>query len=212
MNEAQKLINEHQFVNIDNYIYVVDGVCVIIEPDSLDFTDVRQLQDLFQYVAVFKTNSFLNERRGKNNTYIHISGYVSELEKAVGFGDMRNIPVDKLKIVRAHFAMNCTPNLMNGHQFINIDNYIHVIDGICVCFEPNTINFTDAQQVNDLFTFIESFKSDAFFYARCGKNNTCVILTGNASESYKDVSCGYLDDLPKDKLEIVRGYNLWIFR
>lgn len=108
MNEAQKLINEHQFVNIDNYIYVVDGVCVIIEPDSLDFTDVRQLQDLFQYVAVFKTDAFLNERRGKNNT--------------------------------------------------------------------------------------------------------CVILTGNASESHKDVSCGYLDDLPKDKLEIVRGYNLWTFR
>ena len=40
MNEAQKLINEHQLVNIDNYIYVVDGVCVVIEPDSLDFTDV----------------------------------------------------------------------------------------------------------------------------------------------------------------------------
>ena len=63
MNEAQKLINEHQFVNIDNYIYVVDGVCVVIEPDSLDFTDVRQLQDLFQYVTVFKTNAFLNEEK-----------------------------------------------------------------------------------------------------------------------------------------------------
>ena len=47
MNEAQKLISEHQLVNIDNYIYVVDGVCVVIEPDSLDFTDVRQLHDLF---------------------------------------------------------------------------------------------------------------------------------------------------------------------
>lgn len=108
--------------------------------------------------------------------------------------------------------MNEAQKLINEHQFVNIDNYIHVIDGICVCFEPNTINFTDAQQVNDLFTFIESFKNDAFFYARCGKNNTCVILTGNASESHKDVSCGCLNDLPKDKLEIVREYNLWIFR
>lgn len=107
MDEAQKLINEHQFVNIDNYIYVVDGVCVIIEPDSLDFTDVRQLQDLFQYVAVFKTDAFLNERRGKNNTYIHISGYADELEKAVGFGDMRNIPKDKLDVMRRYDLWSC---------------------------------------------------------------------------------------------------------
>ena len=40
MDEAQKLINEHQFVSIDNYIYVVDGVCVVIEPDSIDFKAV----------------------------------------------------------------------------------------------------------------------------------------------------------------------------
>ena len=107
MDEAQKLISEHQLVNIDNYIYVVDGVCVIIEPDSLGFTDVRQLQDLFQYVAVFKTDSFLNERRGKNNTYIHISGYANELEKAVGFGDMRNIPKDKLNVMRRYNLWIC---------------------------------------------------------------------------------------------------------
>ena len=107
MNEARKLISEHQLVNIDNYIYVVDGVCVIIEPDSLDFTDVRQLQDLFQYVAVFKTDAFLNERRGKNNTYIHISGYAAELEKAVGFGDMRNIPKDKLDVMRGYDLWSC---------------------------------------------------------------------------------------------------------
>ena len=107
MDEAQKLINEHQLVNIDNYIYVVDGVCVIIESDSLDFTDVRQLQDLFQYVYVFKTDSFLNERRGKNNTYIHISGYANELEKIVGFGDMRNIPKDKLDVMRRYDLWIC---------------------------------------------------------------------------------------------------------
>ena len=102
--------------------------------------------------------------------------------------------------------------LISQHSIINVDECIHVVDGICIYYEPNTIDFTDINQVKDLFDFVETFKHDAFLNERHGKNNTCIFLSGVASKREKDVGFDYLTVLPEDKLEIVRRSNLWIFK
>lgn len=108
--------------------------------------------------------------------------------------------------------MNDVQTLISQHSIIDVDECIHVVDGICIYYEPNTIDFTDINQVKDLFDFIETFKHDTFLNERHGKNNTCIFLSGSASEREKDVGFDYLTVLPEDKLEIVRRSNLWIFK
>ena len=95
--------------------------------------------------------------------------------------------------------------LISQHSIINVDECIHVVDGICIYYEPNTIDFTDVKQLQDLFDFVETFKHDAFLNERHGKNNTCIFLSGVASKREKDVGFDYLTVLPEDILEKVRG-------
>lgn len=120
-------------------------------------------------------------------------------------------PVVK-NISKGENIMNDVQTLISQHSIIDVDECIHVVDGICIYYEPNTIDFTDINQVKDLFDFIETFKHDAFLNERHGKNNTCIFLSGSVSEREKDVGFDYLTVLPEDKLEIVRRSNLWIFK
>lgn len=98
-------------------------------------------------------------------------------------------------------------DVMKAHTIVDIDDYVHVIDGKVVCYKPDTIDFNDEKQVETLFVFVkELFTSDLLGKRHNDKHKGDVraILTGHKSNVRKTVSFGYISDFPFDLLQKVR--------
>ena len=50
MNDVQTLISQHSITDVDECIHVVDGICIYYEPNAIDFTDINQVKDLFDFI------------------------------------------------------------------------------------------------------------------------------------------------------------------
>lgn len=97
-----------------------------------------------------------------------------------------------------------TNNMMKQHTIVDIDDYVHVIDGKVICYEPNTIDFTDKDQVNDFFDMIAKVFTHELLQARYGKNNTCVIISGIGSNREKIISMSGMHHFPPELMEKIK--------
>ena len=96
-------------------------------------------------------------------------------------------------------------DMISGHTIVDIDDYIHVIDGKIVCYEPNTIDFEDAEQVKNLFGIVSEAFVHELLPEDCGKANTRLVICGKKENKNKWVFTEYIDDFPPEILEKLRN-------
>lgn len=88
--------------------------------------------------------------------------------------------------------------MINQHTIVNIDDYIHVIDGKVICYKPGVINFHNTEHVASFFRFVNRlFNCDEpFLQERRGNGNTRAILQGTEDNIVKTLSLARISDFP----------------
>ena len=97
--------------------------------------------------------------------------------------------------------------MMNEHTIVDIDDYIHVIDGKVICYEPGVINFHNTEHVASFFRFVDRlFNCDEPFLQECrGKGNTRAILQGAEDNIVKTLGLAHISDFPPEIMEKVKA-------
>lgn len=96
-------------------------------------------------------------------------------------------------------------DMMKQHTIVDIDDYVHVIDGKVVCYEPNTINFESEEQVKNLFGIVSEAFVHELLPEDCGKANTRIVICDKKGNKNKWVFTEYIDDFPSELLGKVRN-------
>lgn len=92
---------------------------------------------------------------------------------------------------------------MKENQIVDIDGYVHVINGKVVCFEPEAIDLTDEEELKGLLDFVSyAFTTNAFRPVH-GKN-TMIMLNRNLLNGRMIVWPDNMECLPDDLLRKAR--------
>lgn len=211
MGKIQEMMNKHVIVDIDDDIHVVDGKVIDYEPDTIDFEDENQVSDFFDMLSKVFVHELLPERYGKGNTCVVITGTKSDRNKIISMQGMHHFPPEiKEKVQQAileyenQLKNERIRDMLNKHTIVDIDDYIHVIDGKVICYEPDTIDFESEEQVENLLGIVSQAFTRELLPEDCGKANTRIVISGKKENENKWVFTGYIDDFPSEVLEKVR--------
>lgn len=96
--------------------------------------------------------------------------------------------------------------LLNEHTIVDVDDYVHVIDGKVVCYESDVIDFKNYEQVHNIMNALDRYfdESNPSLKSMFGVGKTRLIISGNKCDAIKDLGMGSIDDLPDEILEKVR--------
>ncbi len=101
--------------------------------------------------------------------------------------------------------MKTVNDMMKEHTIVDIDDYVHVVDGKVVCYEPDTIDFKDERQVDNFFGLVtDLFVHDMFPIRHYGKENTRLVMVGKKYDRKKWVFAEHISDFPPELVEKVR--------
>lgn len=97
-------------------------------------------------------------------------------------------------------------DILKEHTIVDIDDYVHVWDNRCVCYEPGTIDFEDAEQLQLLFEGLPDLEEwlDFPFKRDWEKRGIRMVINGKKQERTKWVHGGYLDNLSPEILQKVK--------
>lgn len=101
--------------------------------------------------------------------------------------------------------MNDVQKIIDMHDIVDIDDYIHIVDGKCICYDVDVIDFTDMKQVQAFFDMVDNLFSEPLLKDKYPLNETRVIIAGTKSIFEKSLSFSSINDFPEDILEKVRG-------
>lgn len=96
-------------------------------------------------------------------------------------------------------------DMMGEHTIVDIDDYVHVINGKVICYEPDTIDFESEEQVKNLLDIATNLYKNGFYTEEYGHENTRFVISGSKAcvEKY-----GNVDDMthfPSDIMAKVRA-------
>lgn len=90
------------------------------------------------------------------------------------------------------------------NQIIDIDGYVHIVNGKVVCFEPDVLDIWEAEEMDELKGFLSgAFTTDDFppIYGE----NTMIVICKNYENQRRIASMENMECLPEDVLERVRS-------
>lgn len=96
--------------------------------------------------------------------------------------------------------------MLGQHTIVDIDDYVHVIDGKVICYEPDVINFENEDHVASFFRFVDRLFNceEPFLQERRGKGNTRAILQGTKANIVKTLGLARISDFPSEIMEKVQ--------
>lgn len=210
---VEDMMKEHTIVDINEHIHVIDGKVLYYVPDTIDFEDENQVGDFFDMVSAVFVHELLPERYGKGNTCVVITGTKSDRNKIISMQGMHHFPSElkeKVQQVVLEYENQLKNehirDMMKQHAIINIDDYVHVIDGKVICYEPDVINFENEEHVASFFRFVDRLFNceEPFLQERRGKGNTRAILQGRKDNIVKTLGLARISDFPPELLEKVK--------
>lgn len=208
------MMKAHTIVDITDYVHVIDGKVVCYEPDTIDFESLEQVENLFFVVSQMFVGDVFPEDCGRGNTCYVFNGTKNEKCKWVHSQGMHHFPPELMAKVRVavneynvlqnkmnyyglRFQNLTVSDMMKLHTIVDVDDNVHVIDGKCLLYKPDAIDFEDEEQVSDLFWLVAHLWVDKDFPAHYGKYNTYMMILGHKSDKKKVLSTGYLDCFPE---------------
>ena len=201
------MMKQHVIVDIDDDIHVVDGKVIDYEPDTIDFDDENQVHDFFDMVSKVFVHELLPERYGKGNTCVVITGTKSDRNKIISMQGMHHFPSEIMEKVQQavleyenQLKNERIRDMMKQHVIVDIDDYVHVIDGKVICYEPDTIDFESEEQVKNLLDIATNLYKNGFYTEEYGTGNTRFVISG--SKEYVE-KYGNIDDMTHFSSELM---------
>ena len=211
MSKIQEIMSKHVIVDVNEHIHVVDGKVIDYEPDTIDFEDENQVSDFFDMVSKVFVHELLPERYGKGNTCVVITGTKSDRTKSISTQGMHHFPPElKEKVQQAileyenQLKNERIHDIMSKHVIIDIDDYVHVIDGKVICYEPDTIDFEDEEQVKNLFGIATNLYKNGFYTEEYGHGNTRFVISGSKEYVEKYGNIDSMTHFPSELKEKVQ--------
>ena len=93
---------------------------------------------------------------------------------------------------------------------VDIDDYVHVIDGTVVCYEPDVFDLTDEKQVELLFDIANNTLDNDFDRQRNRTVRNTRIVASPYSDNERTISLLNMFDLPAEylkKIEVIWNAN-----
>lgn len=100
--------------------------------------------------------------------------------------------------------MKTVNDMMKEHTIVDIDDFVHVVDGKVVCYEPDTIDFENFEQVENLFFVVSQMFTSDIFPENRGKGNTCYVFNGTKKEKCKWVHSQGMHHFPPELMKKVQ--------
>ena len=95
-------------------------------------------------------------------------------------------------------------DMINEHTIVDIDDYVHVIDGKVICYEPDTIDFESKEQVKNLFGMVSKLFVHELYPERYGHGNTRLVIAGDKTNVRKHVHVEGMHHFPLELKEKVK--------
>ena len=105
--------------------------------------------------------------------------------------------MNQLKNERIH-------DMLKQHIIVDINEYIHVVDGKVICYEPDTIYFESEEQVKNLFDIATNLYKNGFYTEEYGHGNTRFVISGSKEYIEKYGNTDDMTHFPPELLEQIR--------
>lgn len=191
---------KNQIIDVDGYVYIVNGKVICFESDVYDLHNLKHVEELL-YLSLRmgsddEDDKFYYGGYGDNTILFLDRNPDNPVELTETMGSLRYMPEDVQK--KCKLAV-----LKQKNQIIDIDGYVHVVNGRVICFKPDVYDLDNPRDVQNVFdTVVSLFGSDGKLRVWFD-DNTFVVLersdVGNVVVGMGDVLC-----LPKAVQEKVR--------
>ena len=200
------MMKQHVIIDINELIHVVDGKVLYYESDTIDFKDEEQVKNFFGMVDDLFVHELYLERYGHGNTMLVITGEKNCADKYISMNGMHHFPLEikerVQKVILSYenqLKKERIDKMLEQHTIVDINDYIHVIDGKVICYEPNTIDFESEEQVKNLLDIATNLYQNGFYTEEYGHENTRFVISGSKTcvEKY-----GNIDDMTHFPLKL----------
>ena len=191
---------KNQIIDIDGYVHVINGKVICFKPDVYDLDNPEDVQNVLDtVVSLFGSDSKL-QVWFDDNTFV-----VLERSNAgnvvVGMGDVLCLPEDVQK--KCKLAI-----FKQKNQIVDIDGYIHVINGRVICFKPDIYDLNNLDDVEYLCEWVLNMRTDAYLRKKY-TDDTFVSVRESLDGSHNIITSGsievYFKSIPEDVKKKVRS-------
>ena len=92
---------------------------------------------------------------------------------------------------------------MKENQIVDIDGFVHVVNGKVICFKPDVLDMSKAEDREEVCRLSVKLYTTDMLSAVCGKNTMCVLRPYYDGQRYM-IDMGTVLKLPQDVQEKVR--------
>ena len=189
---------KNQIVDIDGYVHVVNGKVICVCSGALDLTQDEDLEEVFSIASVLGTKDFPLKFGKDTMIVLGVEPVVGSYN--ISYGYVRVLPDDiQEKVLLAILRYN--------NQIIDIDGYVHVVNGKVICFEPDVYDLNNPDDVEILLDFVSYISNpDNHECTWFGDSNTIYLRSLYKNDCKKVVlGIGHFNCLEDDVKERVRS-------
>ena len=133
---------KNQIVDIDGYIHVINGKVICFKSDVYDLNNPEDVADLVLTSFEIGVDDTFPLVHGNDTILFLDKNSIVPDELIVSMGDLRSLPKDVQK--KCKLAI-----LKQKNQIIDVDGYIHVINGKVICFKSDVYDLNNLKHVED---------------------------------------------------------------
>ena len=192
-----------KIVDIDGYIHVINGKVICFNPDVYDLNNPDDVKSLFELLESLFSSPHLKPIYGDQTMYYFEPD--SDVDGIyLGMGDINVFLTNFSEDVQEKCRLAI---LKQKNQIVDIDGYIHVVNGKVICFKSDVYDLNNSADVKSLIEYSESLFASSHLKPLYGEQ-TMYILE-HVSDSMRNVCRGdinvFLSNFSEDVQEIVRS-------
>lgn len=174
--------------DIDGYIHVINGKVLCFNQDVYDLNNPEDVKSLFELLERLFSSPHLKPIYGDQTMYYFEPD--SDVDGIyLGMGDINVFLTNFSEDVQKKCKLAV---LKQKNQIIDIDGYVHVVNGKVICFKPDVYDLNNSDDVEKLLDIASRMFKSKLYPAVYG-NNT-VLCLDNSDDEYKIISMACLED------------------
>lgn len=192
-----------KIVDIDGYIHVINGKVICFNQDVYDLNNPDDVKSLFELLERLFSSPYLKPIYGDQTMYYFEPD--SDVDGIyLGMGDINVFLTNFSEDVQEKCRLAI---LKQKNQIVDIDGYIHVVNGKVICFKSDVYDLNNSADVKSLIEYSESLFASSHLKPLYGEQ-TMYILE-HVSDSMRNVCRGdinvFLSNFSEDVQEQVRS-------
>lgn len=94
--------------------------------------------------------------------------------------------------------------MLANPRIVDVDGYVHVVDGKAICFPPEVYDLTKQEDVDLLLALAEDLYVDDTMRAIHGRDTVCVLVPSGTTS--RGIFClRHIGEMPESVQRVIRG-------